>query len=162
MQGKGLHEVIKGVINYYEKNSGQLISYTPFYHLEPYNGSQQHKNQIINDVMKDIDHIINYKFSMYFLRLSEAIIELYGKEALSHDWYEYVEYGTCNNAVILMQKYGFLREEALQLLKIPYSDFIVVETQFIYIKKSIFNIVSDNLRESMKTVMINYPEIFIE
>ena len=56
--------------------------------------------------------IINYKFLMYFLRFSEAIIKVRGQDSLKNDWYEYVEYGTSNDHVIILQKYGFLREEA--------------------------------------------------
>ena len=99
---------------------------------------------------------------MYFLRLSEAIVKIHGKDELKNDWYEYVEYGTCNDNIILLQKYGFLREEALSLLKPIYSKFIKFENQSIQISKNIFVIASDELCESLKTVMINYPEIFTD
>ena len=162
MQGNGLHEIIRGAIKHYKDSDGKIVSYEPVYHLEDYNDSPQHKNYVINETMKDIEQIINYKFSMYFLRLSEAIIEINGKDALLNDWYEFVEYGTCNNEVILMQKYGFLREEALQLLKIPYANHIVIDSQSIQIKKGLLAIVPDDLIENIKTIMINYPEIFID
>ena len=42
-----------------------------------------------------------------------------------NDWYEYVEYGTCNEQVIGLQKHGFLREQALLLTKNPYSAFVL-------------------------------------
>lgn len=110
--------------------------------------------------MKDIEQIINYKFSMYFLRLSEAIIEIHGEKALVNDWYEYVEYGTNNNAVILLQKYGFLREEALELLKLPLLEHIEFEKQKVIIRNSIMDIASLDLQEKITTIKINYPEIF--
>lgn len=162
MEGKGLHEIIRGAIKYYQKNRGNLVSYEPNYHLEKYNDSIQHKNQVINEVMKDIEQIINYKFPMYFLRLSEGIIKIHGENTLKNDWYEYVEYGTSNNSIIVLQKYGFLREQALMLLKFPLIDYIVIENERIKIKKSIIDSVSDELKERIDTVYINYPEVFIE
>ena len=162
MQGKGLHEIIRGAINHYKKNGGSVISYEPIYHLEKYNDSLNHKNQIINEVMKDIEQIVNYKLSMYFLRISEAIIQIHGESALKNDWYEYVEYGTCNKLTILLQKYGFLREEALELLKHPLIDYINILNDNFVIKNSIENIASPELQEKINIVRINYPEIFVE
>lgn len=162
MQSRGLHEIIRGAIEHYQQNGGNLVSFEPEYHLEPYNNSAKHKNQVINEVMKDLEHVINYKLSMYFLRLSEAIVKTHGKTALENDWYEYVEYGTCNIEIILLQKYGFLREEALLLLKPNYSDYIRIDNQTIKIRRNIVDVVTDDLHSSLKTIMINYPEIFID
>lgn len=162
MQSRGLHEIIRGAIEHYQQNGGNLVSFEPEYHLEPYNNSAKHKNQVINEVMKDLEHVINYKLSMYFLRLSEAIVKIHGKTALENDWYEYVEYGTCNIEIILLQKYGFLREEALLLLKPNYSDYIRIDNQTIKIRRNIVDVVTDDLHSSLKTIMINYPEIFID
>ena len=162
MGGKGLHEIIRGAIWHYQTNGGSLVSYEPNYHLEKYNDSIQHKNQVINEVMKDIEQIINYKFSMYFLRLSEIIIEIYEENALINDWYEYVEYGTNNNSVIILQKYGFLREEALELIKPPMLEHILFENQNVIIKNTIMDIASPDLQNKIDTIKINYPEIFID
>lgn len=162
MQSSGLHEIIRGTIEHYQKYGGRLVSYEPDYHLETYDNSIKHKNQVINEVMNDLEHVINYKLSMYFLRLSEAIVKISGKDALQNDWYEYVEYGTCNNAIILLQKYGFLREEALLLLKPIYSNYVKYDNQNIQIRKNILEIAKEDLNVSLKTVMINYPEIFID
>ena len=160
MSSKGMHEIIRGAINHYDRYGGNLVSYDPVYHLEAYNGSTKHKNQIINEVMKDIEHVINYKFSMYFLRFSEAIIKVRGKEALLNDWYDYVEYGTNNDLVIDLQKHGFTREQALQLLKFPYSMHIKKIDGEIVIEQGIMALVSGDLARAMETVKINYPEIF--
>ena len=96
------------------------------------------------------------------LRLSEAIIEIHGENSLVNDWYEYVEYGTNNNSVILLQKYGFLREEALELLKPPLFEYIKFEKQKILIKNSIMDIASPDLQDKIATIKINYPEIFCD
>lgn len=162
MEGKGIHEIVRGAIRHYQKNGGSLVSYEPSYHLEKYNDSTKHKNQVINEVLKDIEQIINYKFSMYFLRLSESIIEIHGDNALINDWYEYVEYGTNNKSVIVLQKYGFMREDALELLKPPLVDLIEFERQKVVIKNHIIDLVSLELRDRIITIKINYPEIFCD
>ncbi|MBQ6182450.1 MAG: DEAD/DEAH box helicase [Clostridia bacterium] len=161
MSSKGMHEIIRGAIDYYDRFGGKLVSYTPNYHLETYDGSVRHKNQIINEVMKDIEHVINYKFSMYFLRFSEAIIKVRGEEALKNDWYDYVEYGTNNNFVIELQKHGFTREQALLLFKIPYSPYIKMTENELQINSEIMKIASQDLSDALETVRINYPEIFV-
>ena len=160
MAGRGLHEIVRGTINYYHERKGHLVSYEPVYHLEEYDGSLKHKNQIINEVMKDIDQIVNYKFSMYFLRFSEAIIKIRGEQYLKSDWYEYVEYGTNNQLVIMLQKYGLSREQSLILLKDPYIKHIKFEGKKLLMNNDISNIVSGELRIAIETVQINYPELF--
>lgn len=160
MEGRGLHEILRGAIGHYKTHRGRLVSFDPVYHLESYDGSSKHKNQVINESMKDIEQIINYKLSMYFLRFSEAIISERGKEALVHDWYDYVEYGTSNVMVILLQKYGFLREQALSLLKAPYNEYIEQSPNGLIIRYEIFDIAKQDILEALKTVRINYPEIY--
>lgn len=129
--------------------------------MKKYNESQKHKNQIINEVMKDIEQIVNYKFSMYFLRFSEAIIKIRGEQALQNDWYEYVEYGTNDNLVILLQKFGFMREQALLLLKPPFSQYIKEKDRRLLIDRKILKIASGDILNAIEIVSINYPEIFI-
>lgn len=160
MEGRGLHEIIRGAISHYQEHGGKLVSYEPTYHLEKYDGSPNHKNQIINEAMKDIEQIINYKFSMYFLRFSEAIIRIRGEQALANDWYEYVEYGTCNDQVISLQKHGFLREQALALTKKPYDSLVIFSEGNLKFFSKILETADDDLLETLSTVAINYPEIF--
>lgn len=162
MEDHGLHEIIRGAISHYQEQGGRLVSYDPTYHLEKYNGSANHKNQVINEAMKDIEQIINYKFSMYFLRFSEAIIKIRGEKALINDWYEYVEYGTCNEQVIGLQKHGFLREQALLLTKNPYSAFVAYLDGQLKISSEIFEVSDEDMLETLGTVRINYPEIFVD
>ena len=111
---------------------------------------------------KDIEQIVNYKFLMYFLRFSEAIIRVRGQDSLKNDWYEYVEYGTSNDYVIALQKYGFLREEALVLTKAPYIGYIDFNGSPFSIKKAIIKTAPKDLRNSIVRVRINYPEVFVE
>ena len=96
------------------------------------------------------------------MRFSTELKKYHHREFLTNDWYEYVEYGTNNNSVILLQKYGFLREEALELLKPPLFEYIKFEKQKILIKNSIMDIASPDLQDKIATIKINYPEIFCD
>jgi len=61
-----------------------------------------------------------------------------------------------------LQKYGFLREEALALTKVPYLGFIDFSGSTFSIKKAIIKTAPKDLRNSIARVMINYPEVFAE
>ena len=81
---------------------------------------------------------------------------------MQNDWYEYVEYGTNNQVIIELQKFGFLREQALTMIKEPYSKYIEKTDRSIKIDKQIFEIADTDLLESLNIIFINYPELFIE
>lgn len=158
MQGNGLHEIIRRAL-LYNKEKKCLIRDSQHQDLVNFNNSTEHKNIVINETMKNIDNIINYKFSMYFLRFSETYLR-YHKQQPKNDWYEYVEYGTSNKLVIMLQKFGFLREEAILLSKPQFSSYLSLKESSLIIDSKILNKTSSELRQSIETVMINYPEIF--
>lgn len=158
MQGNGLHEIIRRAL-LYNKEHKCMIRDLQTYQLVEFNDSVAHKNSVINEVMKNIDNIINYKFSMYFLRFSETYLK-YHKQQPKNDWYEYVEYGTSNKLVIMLQKFGFLREEAILLSKPQFLNYISLKEDSLVIDSKILNKTSSELQQSIETVMINYPEIF--
>ena len=159
MQGKGLHEIIRHTLEYNLQSRCQIQDLHTR-ELVPFNNSIEHKNIVINNIMRDIENIINYKFSMYFLRFTETYLKCHNLTSLPNDWYEYVEYGTCNNVVIMLQKIGFLREEAIILAQPKLSRYISNTTEQIYINPQILENVSAELKHSIENVKINYPEIF--
>lgn len=158
MQGNGLHEIVRRALVYNKENKC-MIRDLQTYQLVEFNDSVAHKNSVINDVMKNIDNIINYKFSMYFLRFSETYLRYHNQQP-KNDWYEYIEYGTSNKLVIMLQKFGFLREEAILLSKPQFLNYINLKEDYLIINSKILDKVSSELRQSIETVMINYPEIF--
>lgn len=158
MQGNGLHEIVRRALAY-NKEHKCIIRDLQTYQLVEFNDSVAHKNSVINDVMKNIDNIINYKFSMYFLRFTETYLK-YHKQQPKNDWYEYVEYGTSNKLIIMLQKFGFLREEAILLNKPQLSKYISLKEDKLTIDTKILKKISSELQKSIETVMINYPEIF--
>lgn len=158
IQGNGLHEIIRRTLSY--NFDHKCLIYDSQHRLVNFNNSTEHKNIVINETMKNIDNIINYKFSMYFLRFSETYLKCH-KQQPANDWYEYVEYGTSNKLVIMLQKYGFTREDAIILSKPNLRQYIALDTNSIHIKNSILKKVSLELKEVLETIKINYPEIFI-
>lgn len=160
MQGNGLHEIIRRTLQYNKQNMCKIRD-SHNRELVKFDNSTEHKNIVINDTMKDIDNIINYKLATYFLRFSKTYLK-YNKKSLINDWYEYIEYGTSNKLVITLQKHGFSREDAIYLSKPIFNQYIFLSPNNISIDKNILNKVSSELQNILKIVMINYPEIFID
>lgn len=69
---------------------------------------------------------------------------------------------TCNEQVIGLQKHGFLREQALLLTKNPYSAFVAYLDGQLKISSEIFEVSDEDMLETLGTVRINYPEIFVD
>ena len=72
-------------------------------------------NFIIAETLEAIEDVVLFRIANYFLRFSEEYKRQHG--GISHfknDWYEFVEYGTCNELRITLQRSGFSRE-AIQL-----------------------------------------------
>ena len=158
MQGNGLREIIRRAL-LYNNDHKCLIRDSKHTELVNFNNSVEHKNIVINETMKNIDNIINYKFSMYFLRFSETYLKCHKQQPVN-DWYEYVEYGTSNKLVIMLQKYGFTREDAIIFSKPSLRQYITLDANSIHIKNSILKKVSLELKEVLETIKINDPEIF--
>ena len=160
INGKGIHEIVRQTIDYYNRNNLIIMMYDNMGKNQvEYDGSQKHKNIVINDMLNDIEQIVNFKFSMYFLRFSEAIIKIRNIKSISNDWYEYIEYGTNNKIVIKLQKHGLTREFALQI-KNKYSNYIEYDNEDIFLSEEILKIKDDDLKEALTTVAMNFPELY--
>ena len=70
--------------------------------------------------------------------------------------------GTNNKLVIMLQKFGFLREEAILLSKPQFSNYISLKEDILLLDRKILDKALAELQQSIETVMINYPEIFVE
>ena len=79
---------------------------------------------------------------------------------IENDWYEYVQYGTSNDIVILLQKMGFSRDSAL---KIYSKNYYVIEEKEnnILIKMEIFDDSNEGLLEEAMEVKLNNSDKFI-
>ncbi|MEG1751932.1 MAG: DEAD/DEAH box helicase [Clostridia bacterium] len=128
--------------------------------LEIYNDSPFHKNVVIGDTLQAIEKVILFSFANYFLKFSECYKKIHGVESFSNDWYEYVEYGTTNSLTIKLQRYGFSRETALYIRQNK-NNFVTIDNEIIKLKLSILNNSKDSIKDEIKEVMYNAPELFI-
>lgn len=150
MLGFGIKQIIQQAIKYHEDNNtfydinfGMKVDYT---------GSLEQKNSIINETLNAIENIILFKISNYFSKFSSRYKEVNKIDEISNDWYEYIQYGTNDKIVIMIQKIGFSREAALKINKKGYW---ILEEDKLYIKSDIFLDSDELLREEAKAVQLN-------
>lgn len=150
MLGFGIKQIIQQAIKYHEDNNtfydinfGMKVDYT---------GSLEQKNSIINETLNAIENIILFKISNYFSKFSSRYKEVNKIDEIAHDWYEYIQYGTNDKIVIMIQKIGFSREAALKINKKGYW---ILEEDKLYIKSDIFLDSDELLREEAKAVQLN-------
>lgn len=150
MLGFGIKQIIQQAIKYHEDNntfydinSGMKVDYT---------GSLEQKNSIINETLNAIENIILFKISNYFSKFSSRYKEVNKIEEIANDWYEYIQYGTNDKIVIMIQKIGFSREAALKINKKGYW---ILEEDILYIKSDIFLDSDELLREEATAVQLN-------
>ena len=62
-------------------------------------------------MLEDIEDIILFRISNYFLRFSKEYRTVYPDDTFM-DWYEFVEYGSTDPIAIWIQRNGFTREAA--------------------------------------------------
>lgn len=129
--------------------------------LEIYDNTPLHKNIIIGDTLQAIENVILFSFANYFLKFSECYKKIHKLKDLPNDWYEYVEYGTTNSLSIMLQRYGFSRETALYI-KHNKNDFVRMENGIVKLKLSILENSKDSIKDEIKEVMYNAPELFID
>lgn len=150
MLGFGIKQIIEQAINYHEEHN---TFYDINYGIKvEYTGSLEQKNSIINNTLNSIENIILFKISNYFSKFSTRYKEINRVDEISNDWYEYIQYGTNDNIVIMIQKIGFSRESALKINKKKYW---ILEDDKIYINSDIFLDEDELLREEAKEVQLN-------
>lgn len=116
-------------------------------------------NKEISTVLEIIENIILFKFANYFLRFSTEYKKLHNLAILPHDWYEFVEYGSYKQQVILLQKLGFSRETALIINNIRAYKFMNGK---IYISKELLNSKNINIKKEANELYYNLADIFID
>ncbi len=155
-QGKGTKFMVEKAIEYYrEKGKSVYIDDKK----EPYDGSSRHKNAIIEDTLNDINDIILFRLSNYFMRFSTELKKYTGKPYLTNDWYEYVEYSTTDKTCIWLQKNGFSFETATYIRQHA-EDYILRTDVGVKINLTVLNCERADVKDEAKMVYNNIPEIF--
>lgn len=151
--GFGVQQIIDSTIDWHRRNGQIYISgdYLDF------DDSIEQRNHIINDVLNTLENIIQFKLKNYFLKFSERKIE-YGQDIAGNDWYEFVEYGSNNYRVILLQKIGFSREGALYINRERSNMVKIKDGRIIYLDKALLGY--RKIAQEAKQVQYNNKKLF--
>ena len=112
---------------------------------------------MISSTLKDIEGIILFKLSNYFLKFSNIYKEFTIQKSFNNDWYEFIEFGTHEPVIIFLQRIGFSRETALYIRKNS-SDFIEIDNGKIFLKKDILDSTNKDIQKEPKDLDSNIRE----
>ena len=125
----------------------------------PFDNGPEHRNKVIEETLNNVNDIILFRLSNYFMRFSTELKKYHHREFLTNDWYEYVEYGTTNKICILLQKNGFSSEAATYIQK--HEDIYILHTEKgVKINISLLDCSNISVRNEAKSVWDNIPELF--
>lgn len=157
VSGEPLSQIINDKLNQYTIGKEEYIGKS----RELYTGNQMQKNMIIGNLMEDIDKVLLFQLSNYFLKFSNTYKELMKKESLSSDWYEFVEYGTMNSLSMYLQRNGFSRENANYIKSHP--EYVIQDENGNYVLyNSIFKCGNRNVEREAHLIKYNVPELFYD
>ena len=160
MRGYGLSNILVQAIR--DKRLKHRDVRVSFLEWEPYDGTTRHNNFIIAETLEAIEDVVLFRIANYFLRFSEKYKRQHG--GISHfknDWYEFVEYGTCNELRITLQRSGFSRE-ASSYIRQNASEYIIWVDDEPKVKLSILECKNDMVKHEAEEIRYNVPELFVE
>ena len=111
VSGRGIRYIVNDSLKRCEETGNVYI----YGMMKTYEATADQKNHVISSVLEDIDKILLFRLSNYFLRLSSVYKALNG-EPPNPDWYEFVEYGSIYPMPIFLQRNGFSRESAMWIV----------------------------------------------
>ena len=160
MRGYGLSNILTQAIR--DKRDNHRYVKVGFREWELYDGTPRHHNFIIAETLEAIEDVVLFRIANYFLRFSEEYKRQHG--GISHfknDWYEFVEYGTCNELRITLQRSGFSRE-ASNYIRQNATEYIVWDNEEPKVKLNILDCKNDMVKHEAKEIRYNVPELFVE
>lgn len=119
INGISLNQIISQSITYYsDKRKTLHVGYVdgrPNY--EVFNGSKQHINALIGNIIENIEYVLRFVLEKYFNNYYAMLVALLGEENAGVNWGTFLEYGSQNSIVIALQNYGLSRHSADYLFK---------------------------------------------
>lgn len=156
LTGNGIKYMIDQAISYKQGKNIYINGES-----KPFDDSEDHRNKVIEDTLNNVNDIILFRLSNYFMRFSTELKKYHHRDFLANDWYEYVEYGTTNKICILLQKNGFSPETATYIQK--HEDMYIIRTDDgVKVSPSLLQCERTSVKEDAKTVHNNMPELFDE
>lgn len=116
ISGKPISEIITKAISYNEDN--QIKLFINHGTEKPvFDGSKEHINHVIDNLLGNIENILRYTFERYFNHYHKVLISYLGEEKAGQNWAGYLEYGSKHSLVIAMQNLGVSRYTAQKIFK---------------------------------------------
>ena len=129
INGEPLSLIIDGTLDYFrDKNVKVRIDFNKY---EEYNGSVEHVNIIINELIDDIENVLRFQFEKYFNNYYAILIEVLGDDNAGSNWATFLEYGSQNSIVIGLQNLGLSRHTANYLYNRHRSCLIVENNKLV-------------------------------
>lgn len=159
LQSKGVSQIIDSSMRDKKTKNG-LVGYGD--KTVPYNDSDPaHRNMVISETLKAIEQVVLFSLANYFLKFSNEYKRFHGVTNFSNDWYEFVEYGTCNELVIYLQRSGFSREVALYVKNNATTYLVDLDTPTPHVKRSIVDCSNANVKKEVAELLFNAPDLFV-
>lgn len=154
INGIPLNQIISQSIKFYNDTGRKIkVGFNEGgLNFESFNGSKQHINILIGDIIEDIENVLRFLFEKYFNNYYAMLVEILGEENAGVNWATFLEYGTQNSIVIALQNYGLSRHSADFLYK-NHRDCLTIEGD----KLTEINI--RKLKQRLSKEAIEYDEI---
>ncbi len=153
MVGLGINQIINATIDYHKDTGKIFIDGKNIDYLD----SVEQRNIVINEVLDTLERIIQFKIKNYFLKFSERKT-INEQEMSGGDWYEFVEYGACSKAVVLLQKIGFSRESAIYINRAHSDKFKIKDGRLVLLKNSLLR--CPKIANETTQILYNHRELF--
>lgn len=157
VSGMGLSAMIADAVKHDTGNPNATVKVGGKYvQFQP---TSEHINALIASLLEDIENVITFRLSNYFLRFSQEYRRIYPDRPFM-DWYEFVEYGCTNPTVIWLQRNGFTREAATYIRGKNSMYLMRDDENKIWLKRNLFQCENLSVRREAEQVYYNSPEIF--
>lgn len=157
VSGMGLNAMISNAIRHATDNPNATVKIGGKY--IPFQPIPEHINALIAGILEDIENVIVFRLSNYFLRFSQEYRRIY-PDLEFQDWYEFVEYGCTNPNIIWLQRNGFTRETATYISG-KNSLYLIHDTNGnLRLRRNIFQCENLSVMREAMQVQYNSPEIF--
>lgn len=157
VSGMGLSAMISDAVKHDTGNPHAIVKVRGKYvQFQPI---PEHINALIAGLLEDIENVITFRLSNYFLRFSKEYRRIYPDQDFQ-DWYEFVEYGCTNPTIIWLQRNGFTRETATYICRKNSMYLKRDEENKIRLKHNLFQCENQSVRRESEQIYYNSPEIF--
>lgn len=160
IMGNGLKKIVEDNIDFHDKKRFECPMYIN-HKKEIYSGKSYQIDSIISNTLKEIEGIILFKLSNYFLKFSNVYKEFTNQKRFANDWYEFIEFGTHEPVIIFLQKIGFSRETSLYIRQNEVS-YIQIEGNKIYLKHNILKSTNKDIQKELKDLDSNIREYILD